>query len=265
MFARKIIATGIIIIPVVFSLMTTPSSHANEAEENPGVAEFHYFRVTDPIGFVTAIDTHYASECAANWQRESGAIVILAQVSGDQATHMIYVGYPNYEKMAEGRVLFRSCAETSAMIETINKTTNTDSYSNVIVEPVNSFNGDSIQKYYVKTDVKIAAAKEAEYSKVFVDFLADYTTEDGADRDSRASFVNTSHHGINRVLFGNRDASHYVYFGGADLDSLILNMKAMLSSEEYASFNQRVDAIRIVKNSALVEFLKPYPAERESK
>ena len=167
--------------------------------------------------------------------------------------------------MAEGRVLFRSCAETSAMIETISKTTDTDSYSNVIFEPVMSFNEDAIRKYYVKTDVKIATAKEADYTKAFVEFLADYTTGDGVNRDSGASFLNTSHHGINRVLFGNRDASHYVYFGGADLDILVLNMKAMLSSEAYTSFNQRVEAMRIVKNSALMEGLKFYPVERESK
>ncbi len=265
MLARKITILGAILTSGVILVLTPASSHADEAEENKGAGEFHYFRVTDPIGFVTAIDTHYASECAANWQRTSGANVLLAAVSGDEATHMIYVGYPNYRKMAEGRVLFRSCAETSAMIETISKTTNTDSYSNVIFEPVMSFNEDSIRKYYVKTDVKIAAAKEADYTKAFVEFLADYTTEDGVIRDSGASFLNTSHHGINRVLFGNRDASHYVYFGGADLDILVLNMKAMLSSEAYNSFNQRVEAMRIVKNSALMEGLKFYPVERESK
>jgi len=265
MFARKIIALGIIIISGVASIVTPPSSHANEAEENPGVGEFHYFRVTDPIGFVSAIDTHYASECAANWQRVSGANVLLAQLSGDQATHVIHVGYPNYKKMAEGRALFRSCGETASMIAAINNATDTDSYSNVIVEPVTQFNGAALQKYYVKTDVKIAAAQEAEYSKAFVAFLNDYTTSHGAGGGAGANFVNTSHHGINRVLFGNRDASHYVYFGGEDLDSLILNMKAMLSSEEYANFNKRVEAMRVVKNSALVEFLKFYPVERESK
>ena len=265
MLARKITILGAILTSGIISILTPASSHADEAEENKGAGEFHYFRVTDPIGFVTAIDTHYASKCAANWQRTSGANVLLAEVSGDQATHMIYVGYPNYRKMAEGRILFRSCAETSAMIKTISKTTDTDSYSNVIFEPVMSFNEDSIRKYYVKTDVKIAAAKEADYTKAFVEFLADYTRENGVNRDSRASFFNTSHHGINRVLFGNRDASHYVYFGGADLDILVLNMKAMLSSEAYNSFNQRVEAMRIVKNSALMEGLKFYPVERESK
>ena len=245
--------------------MPRSSLNTRKSSKKKGAGEFHYFRVTDPIGFVTAIDTHYASECAANWQRTSGANVLLAEVSGDQATHMIYVGYPNYRKMAEGRILFRSCAETSAMIKTISKTTDTDSYSNVIFESVMSFNADSINKYYVKTDVKIATAKEADYSKAFVEFLADYTTEDGADRDSRASFIDTSHHGINRVLFGNRDASHYVYFGSTDLNSLILNMKAMLSSGEYTSFNQRVEAMRIVQNSALMEVIKAYPVEREAK
>ena len=153
MFARKMTALGMILTSGVVSIMTPASSHADEVEENKSVGEFHYFRVTDPIGFVTAIDTHYASECAANWQRTSGANVLLAQLSGDQATHMIYVGYPNYKKMAEGRVLFRSCAETASMIETINKTTDTDSYSNVILEPVTQFNGGSLQKYYVKIDV----------------------------------------------------------------------------------------------------------------
>jgi len=265
MLARKTTILAAILTSGLISLLTSVSSHADETEENKGVAEFHYFRVTDPIGFVTAIETHYSSECAANWQRTSGAIVLLAQVSGDQATHMIYVGYPNYKKMAKGRILSRSCAETSAMLETISKTTDTDSYSNVIFESVMSFNADSINKYYVKTDVKIATAKEADYSKAFVEFLADYTTENGVGQDLHASFIDTSHHGINRVLFGNRDASHYVYFGSTDLNSLILNMKAMLSSGEYTSFNQRVEAMRIVQNSALMEVIKAYPVERESK
>ena len=109
----------------------------------------------------------------------------------------------------------------------------------------------------------LKAAKEADYSKAFLEFLADYTTEEGVDRDLHAGFVNASHHGINRVLFGNSDASHYVYFGGTDLDDLIQNMKAMLSSEEYNSFNTRVEAMRTVRNSALMEVIKAYPVERE--
>ena len=95
MFARKMTALGMILTSGVVSIMTPASSHADEAEENKGVGEFHYFRLTGPISFVTAIDTHYASECAANWQRTSGANVLLGQLSGDQATHMISVNYPN--------------------------------------------------------------------------------------------------------------------------------------------------------------------------
>ena len=113
MLSRRTIILGTILILGIVSIFAPYHSFAEEANENTGVGEFHYFRVTDPIGFVTAIESHYASNCAANWQQVSGAIVILAQLSGDQATHMIYVGYPNYTKMAEGRALFRSCAETA--------------------------------------------------------------------------------------------------------------------------------------------------------
>ena len=239
--------------------------NAAELEEDQSVGEFHYFSVTDPAGFIEAIDKHYDSECAENWQQTSGAIVLLGQLSGDQATHVIYVGYPNYRKMEEGRGLFRSCAETPAMLATISRTTNTNNYSNVIFEGVMAFNTESLQKYYVKTDVRIGTAMEAEYSKAFVAFLADYAAKDNVSPDLYANFVKKSHHGINRVLFGNKVASHYIYFGGTELDSLILNMKAMLSSEAYTSFNESVEDMRIVQNSALMEVIKAYPVERESK
>tara|TARA_Y100001934_G_scaffold198270_1_gene233694 strand:- start:268 stop:1065 length:798 start_codon:yes stop_codon:yes gene_type:complete len=262
--ARRTIILGTILILGIVSIFSPYHSFAEEANENTGVGEFHYFRVTDPIGFVTAIETHYASDCAANWQRASGAIVLLAQLSGDQATHMIYVGYPNYAKMAEGRGLFRSCVETASMIKTINNTTDTDSYSNVILEAVTSFNSEAIQKYYVKTDITIDRGNESDYSNAFVKFVNDYSSSQMSEGDSSGSFVSNSHHGINRLLFGNENVSHYVYFGGENLDDLILNMKAMLSSQDYVNFRKSVAPSRTVHNTALMEVLRFYPIERES-
>ena len=254
------------LLPILFVVfLALGNLNAAELEKDQSVGEFHYFSVTDPAGFVEAIDNHYDSECAEKWQRTSGAIVLLGQLSGDQATHVIYVGYPNYSKMEEGRGLFRSCAATPAMLATLSRTTNTNNYSNVIFEGVMAFNTESLQKYYIKTDVRIDTAMETAYSEEFVEFLADYAGEDNVAPDSHANFFTKSHHGINRVLFGNKVASHYIYFGSTDLDSLILNMKAMLSSKAYTRFNESVEDMRIVQNSALMEVLKAYPIERESK
>ena len=94
--------------------------------------------------------------------------------------------------------------------------------------------------------------------------MNDYSSSQRSEGDSSGSFVSNSHHGINRVLFGNEDVSHYVYFGGENLENLILNMKAMLSSQEYVNFSKRVASSSTVHNTALMEVLRFYPIERES-
>ena len=216
-------------------------------------SEFHYFNVTNPMGFVSALDKHYASDCAAEWQAKSGANVSLWQISGSDVTHMVYVGYTNYEKMEIGRDLFSSCPESAEMLTTMNTVTNPDDYHNVIFEGVISRNPpEGIHKFYAKFDINIESGMESRYAEAWLDLMED-----------RAEQLGDSHYGINRVPFGNGFSTHYVYFGGDSLPRLMANVKSTLGSKKYREFVEEVGDIRELNNTTLAQFVKAFPARRK--
>ena len=229
------------------------SVKADDHSASLDFSEFHYFNVTNPLGFVSALDKHYASDCAAKWQAKSGANVSLWQISGSDVTHMIYVSYTGYEKMEVGRDLFSSCPETAEMLTTMNEVTNPDDYHNVIFEGVISRNPPKgIQKFYAKFDINIESGKESSYVEAWLDLMED-----------RAEQLDSTHYGINRVPFGNGFSTHYVYFGGDSLAGLMANVKSTLSSKKYLEFVEEVGEIRELNNTMLVQFVKAFPARRK--
>ena len=89
-------------------------SHSLIAQSSTGLregvvkAEFHFFNVTDPAGFVSAIETFDASPCAKKWREESGANVSLYSRFGSRQTHIILVTYDSYDQMQLGQGIFSS-------------------------------------------------------------------------------------------------------------------------------------------------------------
>jgi len=69
----------IIAFSLIFTFSLSADGHSN-VKPGEETGEFHYFNVTNPAKFVEAIDEHYASDCAAKWQKQSGAEVVLMQV-----------------------------------------------------------------------------------------------------------------------------------------------------------------------------------------
>ena len=92
----------IIAFSLIFAFSLSADGHSN-VKPGEETGEFHYFNVTNPAKFVEAMDEHYASDCAAKWQKESGAEVVLMQVLGSTHSHFIYVGYKNNDMLEKGR------------------------------------------------------------------------------------------------------------------------------------------------------------------
>jgi len=66
---------------------------------------------------------------------------------------------------------------------------------------------------------------------------------------------------MNRVLFGNRYASHMVYVGNESLDELLNSQKTVLSSDSFLDFSNDVKDIRQNVNVELVSLVKFYTGE----
>jgi hypothetical protein len=103
----------------VFALSLIFAFTVNADNVKPGeeTGEFHYFNVTNPAGFIEAIDEHYESDCAKKWQSESGAEVVVMGVLGSVHTHFIYVGYKNNDMLEKGRSIVSACPETAKLIK----------------------------------------------------------------------------------------------------------------------------------------------------
>ena len=111
-------------------------SDENTLRPGSGVYEFHFFNVTNPAGFVAAIETFDSSSCAAKWRNESGANVGLYSRMGGGHSHIILVAYENYDMMQKGQNIFASCAASSEMNVAFAKTSVSEDYYNYVTELV---------------------------------------------------------------------------------------------------------------------------------
>ena len=219
----------IFLMAFVLSISHVDAYMNDSSKVKPGeeTGEFHYFNVTNPAAFVSAIDKHAASDCGKKWMKESGANVVIMSVSGSMHTHFVYVGYDNYKQMQKGRNIFNSCEATNEMIVSFENSTVSERYFNTIGEQsleIGDWTGDSV---FLKYDFDVDIPSSA---------------------------------GLITHLAGNRWASHFVYIGADDLDNLMNNYKENRSTSAFKSFGQKVSKIRDLKNVTVVTPIKAYSA-----
>ena len=221
----------------------------NTLRPGSGVYEFHFFNVTNPAGFVAAIDTFDSSSCAAKWRNESGANVGLYSRMGGGHSHIILVAYENYEMMEKGRAIFSSCKDSAYMIKSFQDNTDTDRSWNWISENLVAARAWTNNTAFAKYNFNIEPGHESHYMNSWKNFMSSQlNTFDG-------SF------GLNRIAYGNRYVSHMVYLGANSMDQLDKGIKSATSSKEYMDFASDVSSIRQNIYVELVQLVKFYTGE----
>ena len=224
-------------------------SNENTLRPGSGVYEFHFFNVTNPAGFVAAIETFDSSSCAEKWRNESGANVGLYSRMGGGHSHIILVAYENYDMMQKGQNIFASCAASSEMNEAFDKTSVSEDYYNYVTELVLEAGDWRLNTVFSNIEVKVKTGSQASYLEAYK-MLTDSTA------DSFGSY------GINRVVYGNKYVSHMLYNGSNSIQELNDALDEVYASNEFKSFNRKVGNIRKLVNSSLAQLVKAYPAER---
>jgi len=224
-------------------------SNENTLRPGSGVYEFHFFNVTNPAGFVAAIETFDSSSCAEKWRNESGANVGLYSRMGGGHSHIILVAYENYDMMQKGQNIFASCAASSEMNEAFDKTSVSEDYYNYVTELVLEAGDWRLNTVFSNIEVKVKTGSQASYLEAYK-MLTDSTA------DSFGSY------GINRVVYGNKYVSHMLYNGSNSIQELNDALDEVYASNEFKSFNRKVGNIRKLVNSTLAQLVKAYPAER---
>ena len=224
-------------------------SNENTLRPGSGVYEFHFFNVTNPAGFVAAIETFDSSSCAEKWRNESGANVGLYSRMGGGHSHIILVAYENYDMMQKGQNIFASCAASSEMNVAFDKTSVSEDYYNYVTELVLEAGDWRLNTVFSNIEVKVKTGSQASYLEAYK-LLTDSTA------DSFGSY------GINRVVYGNKYVSHMLYNGSNSIQELNDALEEVYASNEFKSFNRKVGNIRKLVNSTLAQLVKAYPAER---
>ena len=224
-------------------------SNENTLRPGSGVYEFHFFNVTNPAGFVAAIETFDSSSCAAKWRKESGANVGLYSRTGGGHSHVILVAYENYDMMQKGQNIFASCSASSEMNVAFAKTSVSEDYYNYITELVLEAGDWRLNTVFSNIEVKVKTGSQASY-------LEAYKQLTSSTADSFGSY------GINRVVYGNKYVSHMLYNGSNSVQELNDGLDEVYASNEFKTFNRKVGNIRKLVNSTLAQLVKAYPAER---
>ena len=224
-------------------------SNENSLRAGSGVYEFHFFNVTNPAGFVAAIETFDSSSCATKWRKESGANVGLYSRMGGGHSHIILVAYENYDMMQKGQNIFASCSASSEMNVAFAKTSVSEDYYNYVTELVLEAGDWRLNTVFSNIEVKVKTGSQASYLEAYKQ-LTDSTA------DSFGSY------GINRVVYGNKYVSHMLYNGANSIQDLNDSLDEVYASNEFKTFNRKVGNIRKLVNSSLAQLIKAYPAER---
>ncbi len=224
-------------------------SDENNLRPGSGVYEFHFFNVTNPAGFVAAIEEFDSSSCASKWRNESGANVGLYSRTGGGHSHVILVAYEDYDMMQRGQNIFASCSAASEMNVAFAKTSVSEDYYNYVTELVLEAGDWRLNTVFSNIEVKVKTGSQASYLEAYRQ-LTDSTA------DSFGSY------GINRVVYGNKYVSHMLYNGSNSIQELNDALDEVYASNEFKSFNRKVGNIRKLVNSTLAQLVKAYPAER---
>lgn len=224
-------------------------SNENTLRPGSGVYEFHFFNVTNPVGFVAAIEAFDSSSCASKWRNESGANVGLYSRMGGGHSHVILVAYENYDMMQKGQNIFASCSASSEMNVTFAKTSVSEDYYNYVTELVLEAGDWRLNTVFSNIEVKVKTGSQASY-------LEAYKQLTNSTADSFGSY------GINRVVYGNKYVSHMLYNGSNSVQELNDQLDEVYASNEFKTFNRKVGNIRKLVNSTLAQLVKAYPAER---
>ena len=214
-----------------------------------GVYEFHFFNVTNPEGFVSAIETFDSSSCAAKWRNESGAHVGLYSRIGGGHSHIILVAYENYDMMQLGQNIFASCSASSEMNVAFANTSVSEDYYNYVTELVLEAGDWRLNTVFSNIEVKVKTGSQPSY-------LEAYKQLTNSTGDAFGSY------GINRVVYGNKYVSHMLYNGSNSIQELNDGLDQVYASNEFKTFNRKVGNIRKLVNSTLAQLVKAYPAER---
>ena len=236
-----------LILIIVLSANTIFSDdHGNSNRNGHEMHTFVHLNVTDPAAVVAAMDKFMSSDCGKNFPADIGLMAEMINGSSP-STHFVIASYPKLENYDEGLALVASCPEAPQLLREL-AATGSRPIKNMGFVPVFEVNNWTMDTAFIKYDLKLNLSNEASYAESWANLMS-----------SNSAFEKRSY-GLNRVVFGNDAASHFVYMGGGSVTELLDNVGSY-SESDLTRFTRRAEGIREVVNTSLIIPVKAWPGK----
>ena len=207
---------------------------------------FYHMNVTNPVGVVSALDKFHASDCGKKFPGDLGLMSETLNGASD-STHFIIASYMTMEDFQEAGALTQSCPEAATMLGTI--LSSASPVSDLAIIPIFEANDWTVDGAFTKYDMRMNLENEEEYAEAWSE-LMESNVESGSV---------TSSYGLNRVLYGNDEFTHFVYIGASDFVTLTDGATEQTSSKAFEKFSRKVKGMREVLNTSLIIPVKAWP------
>ena len=204
---------------------------------------FYFFNVTNPAGVVAAMDKFKSSSCGSQMPADVGLMAETINGSAN-STHFLIVSYETMADFSEAQELTQTCADLATFLQ------ETRSAAKLITEAitpaieVGDWTQDSV---FMKFDMKVS---DAELFATSWSELMDANVQSGVISNS---------YGLNRILLGNSEASHFVYLGAQDFESLVELETAIRGSIAFEKYQSQVGEVRELLNTSLITPVMNWP------
>ena len=227
----------------VLSFLFLVAVNTASAQGQHVLHEFYFFNVTNPAGVVAAMDKLKSSSCGSQIPADVGLMAETINGSAN-STHFLIVSYETMADFSEAQELTQTCADLATFLQ------ETRSAAKLITEAitpaieVGDWTQDSV---FMKFDMKVS---DAELFATSWSELMDANVQSGVISDS---------YGLNRILLGNSEASHFVYLGAQDFASLVELETAIRGSSAFEEYQSQVGEVRELLNTSLITPVMNWP------
>ncbi|MAS61178.1 MAG: hypothetical protein CMQ07_08755 [Gammaproteobacteria bacterium] len=205
---------------------------------------FYFFNVTNPAGVVAAMDEFKSSSCGSELPADVGLMAETINGSAS-STHFLIVSYETMADFSEAQELTQTCADAATFLQEMRSAaTPVTEYAIIPAIEVGDWTQDSV---FMKFDMKVNNAElfAASWSE-----LMDANVQSGVISDS---------YGLNRILLGNSEASHFVYIGAQDFESLVELDAKVRGSSAFEEYQSEVGDVRELLNTSLITPVMSWP------
>jgi hypothetical protein len=205
---------------------------------------FYFFNVTNPAGVVAAMDKFKSSSCGSQMPADVGLMAETINGSAS-STHFFIVSYEDMDDFSEAQELVQTCADAVIFRqEMASAAMPVTEYAIIPAIEVGDWTQDSV---FMKFDMKV---NDAELFAASWSELMDANVQSGVISNS---------YGLNRILLGNSEATHFVYLGAQDFESLVELDTAVRGSSAFEEYRSEVGDVRELLNTSLITPVMNWP------